>query len=63
MGAVFLLVFLPLIAALGFMLKTAQGEASGGALLAAGMFLFLSVVIGVGAMRLAHKWDEDGANR
>jgi hypothetical protein len=63
MGAVFLLVLLPTVGALGFMFKTVQGDPSGGGVLAAAMFLFMSCVIGVGALRMARTWDDDGADR
>ena len=63
MGAIFLLVFLPLTAAIGFMLKTTQGEATGTALLAAVMFVLLCIVMGVGVVRMAREWDEGEADR
>jgi hypothetical protein len=58
MGAVFLLVLLPIIGSLGFMLKTIQNDPSSGGLLAAAMFVFLSIVLAVGIMRMARTWDE-----
>jgi hypothetical protein len=58
MGAVFLLVLLPIVGSLGFMLKTIQNDSSGGGLLAAVMFLFLCCVIGVGALRMARTWEQ-----
>lgn len=57
MGAVFLLVLLPIVAALGFMLKTIQGEASAGGLFIAATFVFLAVVMSVGILRMAQEWD------
>jgi hypothetical protein len=61
MGATFLLVLLPIVAALGFMLKTVQGEASGAALLAGGVFLLLTTLITVMVVRMAKNWDDDSA--
>jgi hypothetical protein len=63
MGAVFLLVCLPLVAALGFMLKTTQGESSNVALLAGGVFIFLSYIITRGVVSMAREWDETEAER
>jgi hypothetical protein len=59
MGAVFLLVLLPIFAALGFMLKTIQSDPSSGGILAAITFLFLSCVIAFGALAMARSWDEE----
>jgi hypothetical protein len=59
MGAVFLLICLPITAALGFILGTTHSEASIGALMAGGMFLLLCGVIAVGAFRMARGWDEE----
>jgi hypothetical protein len=59
MGAVLLLVLLPITAAVGFMVKTALGEASGGALFAGFAFLMLSGFLGYAALRLAKDWDEE----
>jgi hypothetical protein len=61
MGAVFLLVLLPIVGAAGFLLKTCAGEGSGGAMLAAAMILFLACVIGAGVMRMARQWDDEDA--
>lgn len=63
MGAVFLLVLLPIVGSLGFMLKTIQNDPSDGGLLAAAMFLFLSCVIAVGVLRMARTWDQTEAER
>jgi hypothetical protein len=63
MGAVFLLVLLPIVGSLGFMLETIHNDASGGGLLAAAMFVFLSCVIAVGVLRMARSWDETEAER
>jgi hypothetical protein len=57
MGAVFLLMLLPIVAALGFMLKTITMDAAGGGLLAALMFVFLSGVIGYMSLKMARSWD------
>lgn len=62
MGAVFLLVLLPIVAALGFMLKTIQGDAADGGLLAAAAFVALSYVIGAVAVQMARGWDEGEAD-
>jgi hypothetical protein len=62
MGAVFLLVLLPIVAAIGFMLKAIQGDPTGGGILAGVVFLFLSCVIGVGTLRMARRWDEGEAD-
>ena len=59
MGAVLLLVLLPITAALGFILKTAMGEGGGGALLAGLTFLMLSGFLAFAALRLAKDWDEE----
>ena len=59
MGAVLLLVLLPITAALGFMVKTALGEGSGGAWLAAFAFLMLSGFLAFASLRLARDWDEE----
>jgi hypothetical protein len=61
MGAVFLLVLLPILAALGFMLKTVQGDPTAGGVLAGLTFLALSCVIAIGALRMAKNWDESEA--
>jgi hypothetical protein len=61
MGAVFLLVLLPIVASIGFMLKAIQGDPSAGGIFAGFMFLFLSCVIAVGAIRMAKSWDEGEA--
>ena len=63
MGAVFLLVLLPIVAALGFMVKTILGDPTGGGMLAAFMFLALSCVIAVVALRMAKSWDEPETDR
>lgn len=60
MGAVLLLVMLPIVAALGFMLKTVDG---GGGFLAGLMFLFLSCVLGFGALHMARGWDDGEADQ
>lgn len=58
MAAVLCLVFLPLIAGLGFMLGATSGALTPGNLL--GALLFLSIAAGLlfGAMSLARGWDE-----
>lgn len=58
MGAVMLLVLLPISAALGFMIMSVVGDPGEGGMLAAFMFLFLSCVIAVGALRMAREWDD-----
>ena len=59
MGAVFLLVLLPVIGAVGFMLKMTSGDSSGGSWLAGAMILFLGAFLTFGAMRLAKGWDDE----
>ena len=59
MGAVFLLICLPITAALGFILITTHSEASIGALMAGAVFLLLCGVIAAGAVRMARGWDEE----
>lgn len=59
MGAVLLLVLLPVTAALGFMVKTALGEGSGGALLAGLTFVMLSGFLAFASLRLAKDWDAE----
>ena len=62
MGAVFLLVLLPIIGAVGFMLKMTSGDSSGGSWLAGGMILFLGAFLAFAVMKLAKGWDEDEAS-
>ena len=62
MGAVLLLVLLPIVAAVGFILKTVMGEGSGGALLAGFAFLMLSGFLTAAMLRLAHDWDEESGH-
>lgn len=59
MAAVLCLVFLPLTAALGFMLGTVGGELSLVSVLGGMTFLLLGAGMFVGAFNLSRGWDEE----
>jgi hypothetical protein len=59
MAAVLCLIFLPLIAALGFMLGVTQGDLSVGSVLGAATFLLLGAGLFVGAFNMSRGWEQD----
>jgi hypothetical protein len=63
MGAVLLLMFLPVVASLGFILMTVQSEGSDSGLLAGAAFFVLCWFLVIGAMRMAKEWDEGKPER
>ncbi len=59
MAAVLLLVFLPSLAAVGFLLGTAYGELSWASALMAITFVMLAGFLVVGAVNLSKDWDAE----
>lgn len=60
MAAVLCLVFLPLTAALGFMIGATSGEGMLGSVVGSLMFLAIAAGILFGAMSMARGWDQEG---
>ena len=50
---------LPVVAVLGFMLKTIGNDFVGGGVIAAFAVVSLVCILGVGIMRMARNWDGD----
>ncbi len=61
MAAVLCLVFLPLVACVGFMIGAISGDLSATSVIGGLAFVALAGVILAGAMQLARGWDADPA--
>lgn len=60
MAAIFALVFVPALAAVGFMiLSAAQGELTFGTALATAMFAMLAMGVFYGLLKMARQWDAE----
>jgi hypothetical protein len=59
MAAVFALIFLFVIASIGFMLKALPAALSFGTVLAAVCFVALAAGVFVGLFRLARRWEDE----
>ncbi|NVB77185.1 MAG: hypothetical protein HOV81_02215 [Kofleriaceae bacterium] len=62
MAAVLLLVFLPTLAAVGFILGTAAGELSWTSAFMGFTFVMLAGFLVMGAVNLSKGWDADGGD-
>ena len=61
MAAVFALVFLPALAAIGFMLKATHGQMSAGVAFAATIFVVLAAFVFGGVLRFIQRAEDEAA--
>lgn len=59
MGAVLLLVFLPVMASVGFMCGVMQNDSSHGGVIAGLAFIVLAIGLFVGLLNLVRHWETD----